>query len=193
MFAWQAAAAPLPNPSGPYTPGRIVYRWTDASRSEVQSSKAGDERAVVVRMWYPAAPVAGAKTAPYVDRLDELAHALPRSQVSLARSTMTHSVADAPVASMPAMFPVILFSPGSATIPALYTTFGEDLANHGYVVAAVDHPYDDEAVLLPDGRVVKQAKEPDSGEELLRYVRERVTVREQDIGFVIDQLAKMQT
>jgi dienelactone hydrolase len=86
---------------------------------------------------------------------------------------------------------VILFSPGSGTIPAFYASLCEDLASHGYVVAAVDHPYDDLAVTLADGRLVKQAKQPSGGEELLRFERERVAVRTQDLRFALDQLARV--
>jgi hypothetical protein len=68
----------------------------------------------------------------------------------------------------------------------------EGLASHGYIVAAVDHPYDDIAVRLSDGRVVKQAKEPAGGEELLRYQRERVRVRMDDVRFVLDQIMRIQ-
>jgi pimeloyl-ACP methyl ester carboxylesterase len=65
----------------------------------------------------------------------------------------------------------------------------EELASHGFVVAAVDHPYDDLAVLLSDGRLAKQAKQPSGGEERLRFERERVPVRAQDLRFVLDELA----
>jgi dienelactone hydrolase len=57
---------------------------------------------------------------------------------------------------------------------------------------AIDHPYDDIAVRLSDGRVVKQAKEPSGGEELLRYQRERGRVRVDDVRFVLNQLAEIQ-
>ncbi len=188
-----AKTVTLLSPTGPYAVGRSIFRWTDPSRAEVLSSKPNDKREVIVWLWYPAVPQARAKTAPYVDRLDSLARALPRAEVALARSVETHAVVDAAPLPAPAQFPVILFSPGAGTIPALYTSFCEDLASHGYIVAALDHPYDDEAVLVSDGRVVKQAKQPSGGEELLRFERERVSVRVQDIRFVLEQLAQMQS
>lgn len=180
-------------PTGPYAVGRSIFRWSDPSRAEVLSPRPDDKREVIVWLWYPAVPQAGAKTAPYVDRLDSLSRALPGAEVSFARSVQTHAVVDAAPPPAPAQFPVILFSPGAGTIPALYSSFCEDLASHGYIVAALDHPYDDEAVLLSDGRVVKQAKPPSGGEERLRFERERVSVRAQDIRFVLDQLAQMES
>ena len=67
----------------------------------------------------------------------------------------------------------------------------EDLASHGYVVAALDHPYDDVAFRLSDGRIVKEATRPSGGEKLLQYQRERVNVRAQDVRFVLDQLSRI--
>ncbi len=74
----------------------------------------------------------------------------------------------------------------------------EDLVSHGYVVAAVDHPYQSRAVLLPDGtiavpaaeqRIVKQrVADP---QRMARQYRDRVNVRARDMIFVLDQLAKL--
>ena len=36
---------------------------------------------------------------------------------------------------------------------ALYTSMGEDLASHGYIVVAIEHPYFTGPVTYPDGRV----------------------------------------
>jgi dienelactone hydrolase len=155
------------------------------------SPRPNDKRELVVWFWYPAAASPGSKPSAYVDQLDQLARGMPADAVSLARSAQSHAIVNAPVAATPAQFPVTVFSPGSGTIPALYASLCEELASHGYIVAAVDHPYDDLVVLLSDGRVVKQAKEPSGGEELLRFERERVTVRTQDLRFVLDQLERV--
>jgi dienelactone hydrolase len=179
----------LPAPTGTFGVGRAIFHWIDADRREILSTRPGDNREVGIWLWYPASARQPAlETAPYVEKLDVLAEALTRREVSLARSVRTHTVGGADVAPEPATYPILLFSPGAATIPALYTSFSEELASHGYVVAVLDHPYDNGASLLSDGRVVKPAQQPDAGEELLAFQRERVSVRAQDIAFVIRQL-----
>ena len=186
------AAPILPSPTGSYPVGRRVLRWTDASRPEVLSSASTDRREVVAWIWYPASPSAPSRPAPYVDEIDRIAKGLSRGEASLARKGVAHAVANAPVADATMSWPVVFLSPGSGMVPALYTTFSEDLASHGFVVVGIDHPYDDRSVLLSDGRVVKQAKQPPGGEELLRFERERVVVRTEDLSFALDQLSRIQ-
>jgi predicted dienelactone hydrolase len=65
----------------------------------------------------------------------------------------THSVLDAAPASMPARFPVIVFSHGYTGLPSSHTALAEDLASHGWAVLHVVHPYE-AAAKLSDGTVV---------------------------------------
>jgi len=180
----------LPQPTGPHAVGRRVFHWVDQSRREALSSAAADRREVTAYVWYPA-DKRSSVTAPYVDDLDRLARALSGDEASLARAALAHAGANAPIATTPARFPVILFSPGAGSLAALYTAFCEELASHGYVVAGVDHPYDGAAAVLADGRIAKQAKSPEDGEALLKYERQRVDVRMDDLRFVLDQLTRL--
>src|SRR5262249_30165672 len=148
-----------------------------------------DRREVVVWLWYPA--TAKEPTAPYLDRLDLLAPVLPRAEVAKARSVRIHAVANATPSAVPKLLPVLVFSPGGGSIPALYTSLWEALASNGFLVAAIDHLYDDEAVPLADGRVVKQVEPPQEGAAMLRFQRERVRVRAQDMQFVLNQLTDL--
>jgi dienelactone hydrolase len=133
---------------------------------------------------------ASRQTAPYVADLDRLAKILSRGEIMLVRSVVTHTQADVPIAATE-RFPVVLFSPGAGNISALYTSLLEDLASHGYVVAAIDHTYEVKGVVLGDGRLVTEAKRPSGGEALLRDERARVTVRTEDMRFVLDQLTRI--
>lgn len=191
--AGSVTAAPiLPAPTGPSPVGRRVLRWTDVSRREVLSPSASDRRELVAVIWYPASPSAQARPAPYIDDIDRIVKGLSRDEASLARKGVAHAVANAPVADATTSWPVVFLSPGSGMLPGLYTTFSEDLASHGFVIVGIDHPYDDRSVLLSDGRVVKQAKQPPGGEALLRFERERVTVRAEDLRFALDQLTRIE-
>ena len=186
-----AAARELPAPTGPYVVGRTLFRWTDPTRPETLSRQPNDKRELTVWLWYPASSAPQGETAPYVDHLDLIGGAFSDTDLLLLRSVRTHSVADAKPSARPSMFPVILFSPGAGSIPALYSSFCEELASHGYVVAALDHPYDDAAVALSDGRVVEAAKMPSDGQAVLSYERQRVTVRTQDAIFALNQLTRV--
>ncbi|WP_442802308.1 alpha/beta hydrolase family protein [Streptomyces sp. CB02613] len=61
----------------------------------------------------------------------------------------------APVADGGGLFPVVVFSPGLGGVRTQNTAWAEELASRGYVVAAVDHPYDSAAVVLSDGRTLR--------------------------------------
>lgn len=63
----------------------------------------------------------------------------------------THSVVQAPFAGSLRLAPVLLFSPGGGMIRELYTSQMEDLASHGYIVAAMTHSYDGFLTTFPDG------------------------------------------
>ena len=83
-------------------------------------------------------------------------------------------------------YSLLVFSPGGGTPRFLYATMLEDLARRGYVVAAIDHPYDALVVEFPDGHaIIGLNKTPTMDEvELL------VTVRARDLSFVIDELGR---
>ncbi len=66
-------------------------------------------------------------------------------------SVTTHSVVQAPFANSLRLAPVLLFSPGGGMIRELYTSQMEELASHGYVVAAITHSYDGFLTVFPDG------------------------------------------
>ena len=51
-------------------------------------------------------------------------------------------------------FPLVLFSPGLGNSPYDYSIELEDLASHGYIVAAVEPIHDSLAVVLSDRGVV---------------------------------------
>ena len=78
-------------------------------------------------------------------------------------------------------WPVVLFSPGFGIGRELYTGLVEDLASHGYVVVAIDHPHDANIVQFPDGHVVVPSSQMD--------IVAALSVRVADTRFVLTQLA----
>ena len=83
-------------------------------------------------------------------------------------------------------YPLLIFSPGGRAPHFLYATMLEDLARKGYVVVAIDHPYDALVVEFPDGHAVMGLDKTPTRDE----VELLVTVRAQDLSFVLDELAR---
>jgi pimeloyl-ACP methyl ester carboxylesterase len=202
-----AGAPQLPAPEGHFTVGRVMYHWTDLSRPEALSGKTGAHREIMVYVWYPAAEATKpASPAPYWPDFKAAKAALSDNdfkdmldpageEIERAGLPITHAIEGASMSRDKAEYPVLIFSHGWGMQSPFYTAALEDLASHGYVVAAVDHPYDTGITVFPDGRVVKfaqdkydaAAKKPN---ELTDYIVERIEVMATDVRFVIDQLSR---
>ena len=83
------------------------------------------------------------------------------------------------------------------TVSQIYTAQFEDLASHGYVVAALTHPYDATLTLFPDGRrvVIDMASRPPQGspeEKQIAYENQRIEWWAADIRFVLDELTHIE-
>ncbi|WP_030925441.1 alpha/beta hydrolase family protein [Streptosporangium amethystogenes] len=201
--AWALPLPVFPKPSGAYAVGTTVVQWTDPDRTEIATSRADDKRTVVVQLWYPAqgGPPA-AQRAWYLGRTAQEAQlvargeadylGLPRFILDEPSRARTSSVPDAPVAGGGSRFPVVLFSPGLGGVRTQNTAWAEELASHGYVVAALDHPYDSAVVTLTDGRTIRTqvAATGDQAEDDRRAAG-WTAVRAADLSFVLTQLGRL--
>jgi pimeloyl-ACP methyl ester carboxylesterase len=98
----------------------------------------------------------------------------------------THAIVEAPPAAEAAPFPVLIFSPGFGAFYSEYQSLFENIASHGYVVAAINHPYTSGITVFPDGRMVV-GTEDSSFEE--HEARHRVIV--DDIEFLAARLESL--
>ncbi|GAB2507378.1 alpha/beta hydrolase family protein [Nocardiopsis aegyptia] len=178
-----------PEPTGPHAVGRTELHLVDPERGHPWVEGA-TERDVMVSLWYPADPEDAAERAPYVSPAmgaalaSELEQAgLPRSAVDFAASE-AHALEDADAAPDAGPFPVVLYSPGFSTSRFTSTSNAEELASQGYVVAAMDHPYEAPAVDLPDGRVLRD-RIPNT--ETPAY-RDAIATRVADTRLVLDAM-----
>lgn len=192
--SWALLPVPtLPRPTGPHPVGSVTMRWIDRDRAEDATPDADDRRDVIVQAWYPAAKGAEGRHPPYVDglgRLPRMISTFPRYVFRRFGEIDIHAVQGAAVADGSA-WPVILFSPGYGATRSFYTGLAADLASRGYVVLAVDHPYEAAVTQLADGRVAAPA--PDAGKtEAERHadMERQVVVRVADLRFVLDQIAR---
>ncbi|MER5351047.1 hypothetical protein ABT093_12010 [Kitasatospora sp. NPDC002551] len=200
VAAWAFPVPVFPEPSGEFAVGTRVVQWTDPHRPETFTTDPDDRRTVVVQLWYPARKQPdGARRAQYLGRTEHEARTVSEAlagQVGLpgflldgVARARSRSVFDAAVEGTGGRFPVVLFSPGSGGVRTQNTAWAEDLASHGYVVAALDHPYDSAAVVLADGRTVTgETGSTGDRDEDDRLAAGWTAVRAADLGFVLGRL-----
>ena len=187
----------LPKPNGKFPIGRKFFYWTDESRGETLTDDASDKRKLFVQIWYPAKS-GGKPTAEYRPNLEELKG---KNEINaLLRGVKTHAVQDAKIASSKTKFPVIIFSPGLGSSPFSYAAIIENLVSRGYVVAAINHPYDSDDFKFSDGQIIRYAAEkwdkPVSkdwtADERKKFFDERRIGWAVDISFVVNQIGNLE-
>ncbi|WP_157974677.1 alpha/beta hydrolase family protein [Glycomyces dulcitolivorans] len=174
-----AASYSLPEPTGEYGVGTEVLYLVDEDRADPWFPD--EDRQLMATMWFPTEDQG--ETAPYMTAeesavfVDQLRIDAPADYFSTVE---TNSVADAePVRGK---LPLILLSPGWSFPRATLTSFAEDLASHGYAVAAVGHNYE-APTSLPDGETNPCLACPSAPDGLA--VTEN---RAADLSFVLDEL-----
>jgi len=209
FFIWMGlsvflpAAIPIikmPDLSGPYTIGSTINHWVDESRMEWFTDEDPDDiRQIMVQFWYPAEKVKKAKRTPYVDNINTriesigIAGGFPGFLVKHIKLTKTNSYIDLEADSGPAPFPIIIFSHGITSMRYLHTSFAEKLANHGYVVIGLDHSYDANITIFPDGSIADYRSDITGHPDSIIIRKKQINTRASDIRFIIDQLERIQS
>jgi dienelactone hydrolase len=193
----------FPTPTGEYAVGTTVVEWTDPDRPETWTTDPDDVRALQTQIWYPAeASPDEVERAPYLGRSEAEANAvaegvgdflgIPRFLFDGQVMARSGAVPDAPVAPGTQRFPVVVFSPGGGMGRTTNTAWAEELVSHGYVVAALDHPYDSTAVVFADGRTVRRADHSFSSEaEAFRLSEELAAVKAGDLSSALTHLGRL--
>lgn len=184
---WYASAT-LPEPTGIYGLGTTSLHLIDTSRKEEMTPEPDDNREIMVQVWYPTDKGATESPAPY---MDELTSAAIMQYVSLVSDDLpniwdtipTHAIESAPPAIAAQPFPVLIFSPGFGMILSVYQALIEDIVSHGYVVAAINHPYVSGITVFPDGRIVAASDMPP---ETIH------PILVEDIKFLVERLDSLQ-
>jgi Platelet-activating factor acetylhydrolase, isoform II len=149
----------LPSPTGTFPIGRRHFEWSDPARK----SSATRSRVVIVSVFYPsvkrsvshAVYLQGARKLPINEKTAFLRDSFGAAWRLIAADKLrSHTTANAPILQMGKKLPVLLFSPGLGMASAAYSVQLEDLASHGYVVVAIDHPYDSPLLALSDGTLI---------------------------------------
>ncbi len=165
----------LPQPTGNYGVGRTpVLHFEDTARFETFTPVPDDYRQIMVQIWYPTAKDADGSNATYMaaqtaevyaavtaEALTSAAggdvSALYASLSAFLSSVTPNAIDSAPPAEANVPFPMLIFSPGNALIYQAYQIIIEEVVSHGYVVAAINHPYISGVTVLSDGSMVETA------------------------------------
>lgn len=182
----------FPTPRGPFGIGTLTYHWVDTNRAEIYTADPGDRRELMVQIWYPAEPGQSGDRARYLDESATLAPLarllrLPEFFFDHLKFVETNAVPNPPAAGGAARFPVLIFSHGRGGYRQHITFLIEELVSHGYIVAAIDHPYAAAAVAFPDGRVVEF--DPRMVER--KFVGAMIPFLAEDAIFTLDRLVAL--
>ncbi|MGE7434470.1 alpha/beta hydrolase family protein [Kitasatospora sp. NPDC001175] len=177
----------LPRPRGPYAVGREILHLVDQHRPDPWVPSAGP-RQLMVSMYYPAKAGTGGP-APYMTpeaaRL-MLDTKLPGNTIPTEVVTGTRTWARSDALPQHGRFPLVVLSPGFTMPRTELTSLAEDLTGRGYVVALVDHTYENTGTTFPDGQTLTcvmcgKLKTKEAWAALNES-------RAKDVSFVIDRL-----
>lgn len=184
----------LPPPTGHYPVGTAIFRWVDADRPEPATDTPLDRRNIVVQAWYPASRRPARRRAPYVDgigRLPDRIFGLPGKLMERYDRIDTHADMDAPISADRRLWPVVIFSPGYGASRSFYSSLLGDLASRGFVVLAVDHPYEAAVVQLADGRIASPIERfLDNDPDRFLYMSRQTSHRSADFDSTLDELGE---
>jgi predicted dienelactone hydrolase len=192
-----------PAPTGPYPVGTFSLMLVDESRPELYSNQSGDVRRIMVQFWYPADlnSMANPKPAPWMENVDIIGPAiasyleLPAYFLNHIKYAASHAYADAMLSSEMDSYPLLIFSHGWSGFRAQNSYQMEELASHGYVVAAPDHTYGSVMTVFPDGEAAPnnpQALPYDqdlTANEYHTIANRLVDQWAADLSFILDRLA----
>ncbi|MEY3020058.1 MAG: hypothetical protein RLZZ272_1042 [Actinomycetota bacterium] len=195
---WTLPVEVLPPPSGPQRVGTTTAWLVDPDRTERQGPTPGGPREFVVQLWYPADPAAPVERARWMAEADVFARdgarelGLPSFALDHLALIEANATADATPAA--GRHPLVVLSHGWTGFRGLQVDLAEELASHGYVVAAVDHPYSALATVLADGTVAAVDPEmlPEFGtvpdDDYARASRTLVATHAADLVTLLDLL-----
>lgn len=189
----------LPAPTGPYLLGTEIFHLVDHNRAEEFTEETDDNRELMMQLWYPRANTSNTNYIPYMDPLTfqwlKKQSPIPLFMIPDHAYTFiqTHALSNAPPCKRHAPFPLIIFSHGYDGVRAIYTSLIENLVSHGFIVAAIDHPYIAGITVFPDGRTIDLAPIPTNTKEAEEYFHKAFRAVIGDITFALDYITDLAT
>lgn len=188
--------------TGAHRVGTTAFHWEDALREELITSAPGDNRELMVHLFYPTDANTGDFRTPVVrDRhwstlsTEQLVdgHALRRSNYDGTFWPFEHQPA---ISSAEVSYAVIIFSHGGGGAIERNLYWIGELASRGLVVAAINHTYFTDFVSFPDGRLITGRGFGLDGDPIITPAEEARLAAAQDLWsddqlFVLEQLINL--
>ena len=191
----------VPKPTGNKNTATYSIELTDSNRLEWFTDSPNDLRKIMIQVWYPTDEYEGEKEL-YIDYGDIRIKALADQfdyNPSLFRKLInikTNSIKRA-VPSKDSSFPLIIFSHGLGGNRTQNTIMVEELASHGYVVIAIEHPYDANVSIFNSGEIAdyrsginyqNRKSQKLTPEEFWAIRLPQLKTRAGDVNFVLNQI-----
>ena len=200
LLPWLIPVFTLPNPGGSYSVGTETFHWVDSSRMEwFTDENPNDVREIIVQVWYPAFKNAKMNPEPYLDFIDLRAKtlagagAIPEFFPSHLNHIYTNSFKNMPIIKSDQLMPVVIFSHGITGTRHLHQAMYEFLVSRGFIVLALDHSFDANLTIFPDGHLADYRSNITGHPDSLNVRTMQMNTRVADISFILDQLDKIQS
>ena len=186
----------IPEPTGSFSIGTRVFNWEDGKREEWFTEEAGDLRTIIVQIWYPADTVFG-NPEPYLDypqqRVGPISEQieLPPFLIRHIQNVQTNSYANSSLKPSDKLYPLVIFSHGLGGMRMQNTVQMEELASHGFVVLALDHPYDANITIFNDGTTADYRSGAEgelTPKEFWDLRIPQINTRSADVSYVLDHI-----
>ena len=200
FIPWAVPVFTMPAPEGDFSIGSETFHWVDSSRLEwFTDENDNDVREIMVQAWYPSENSDSIGTNSYMDfmnlRSKTLASAgkIPAFLPSHLNMISTNTRNDVACSNKLEKYPVLIFSHGITGSRHLHQILFEHLASKGYIVFALDHSFDANLTIFPNGKIADYRSEITGHPDSVLIREKQINTRAFDIGFIIDQIKKIET
>ena len=200
FIPWAVPVFTMPAPEGDFSIGSETFHWVDSSRLEwFTDENDNDVREIMVQAWYPSENSDSIGTNSYMDfmnlRSKTLASAgkIPAFLPSHLNMISTNTRNDVACSDKLDKYPVLIFSHGITGSRHLHQILFEHLASKGYIVFALDHSFDANLTIFPDGKIADYRSEITGHPDSVLIREKQINTRAFDVGFIIDQIREIET
>lgn len=181
----------LPKPDGKFQVGHKTFELKDSTRTDLYHKVS--KRVVTFEVWYPAEDNRKSSENYFGNKvllknmLEQAYNHLDSTEIMNMSRFQINAKKDARP-NRKHKYPLIIFSPGMGVSRKNYQMFFENFASHGYIVAAIDHPYSG-FMVTQGGRLLSSRQDTLLyTEEYDQILLERMKEQTKDIHLVIENL-----
>lgn len=128
----------LPKPTGPHASGSIAHELLDSSRAAHLATEARGRR-LRVKVWYPAVRTTETPELLWAEARRDSSAPLPMRLMLACIRVRTSTVPSVALSQTIESGPLVIYNHGLISFAEENTSLMEELASHGYTVAAVQH------------------------------------------------------